>query len=219
MVEFNEGGGRPQMGTRRTPVRLRSAEEQAQHRAQSEAARAQQKPETQKVASGESQERRKEEEIQDEWEARRQELVARGDIFDAKGNVTAAGQKALIGFGWSMQHVLKMENLQRNHTSPVEVIRSAEPVRAESRATPSRSPEALRLAAEARARAEKELQERTKQDAERRNAVLGRQQAGVKAYMSAIRDNRSDADAERAKQEAEQAFDRQYQQSRERSAA
>lgn len=173
---------------------------------------------TPKEARRESPRNDAERSIEDRWEDSRQELAARGDIFDAKGNVTKGGQEILVKSGWGMRQILQMEDLQRNHAAPVEIIRLAEPTVTE-RVSSGRSAESERMAADARVRAQQELADRVGRDAEVRNRTLGRQQAGVRAYMDAVRNNRSDADAERAKQTAEDAFDRQYQQTKERHAA
>ena len=147
-------------------------------------------------------------ENQDPWEARRQELAARGDIFDAKGNVTAAGQKTLTESGWSMQQILQIENMQRNQVAPVEVIRP-EPAREVEVQASDRDAERRRESlAKAREDAERELQARLKREGDSRNFALGRMQAGTRAYMDAVRNSASEEAADRAKKAAEEAYDR-----------
>lgn len=97
--------------------------------------------------------------IDEQWEERRQELVARGDIFDAKGNVTQAGQDFLTkNSRWSREQVLHLERLQQNHVAPVEVIRPhVQELPGEGRMS---SLKRSKIAADARARAEQALAER-----------------------------------------------------------
>lgn len=186
----------------RTSVRLRSQEEQAAYRARTEAAQREAKREAVKDVA--------EKTVDQQWEDRRQELVALGGIFDEKGNITQAGQNFLTGeSGWSIQQVLQMEALQKNHVAPVEVIRPGKDEGApEGRMS---SMERGRMAAHARARAEQELANRARLSLSRRAREGERKLVGVRARANAILNGASEAMADRLGKEAEDAYDRKIQ--------
>lgn len=200
-VDRNKGAQVPAREGR-VPVRNRTPEEQVAYRARVEA----QQAEAKREAPINTAERTADE----QWEDRRQELVARGDIFDDEGNITEQGEGILRASGWGNGQMVAMERMQKNHAAKVEVLRPAGSGTRE--AGRMSSVDAGKMAREARTRANQELQDRVKREEAQRNAILGRQRAGLGAYQDAIRAGYSDADAERAQREAEQAFDRAAQQ-------
>ena len=166
--------------------------------------------EAQEAQARAAQERRAELEVQDPWEARRQEFANRGDIFDVKGNVTRRGEEILRAAGWNTNQILYIENLQRNHVGNVEVV----PQEASSDQGKTSSTERARMAQEARARAMQELQKRQQEvaeslrrDQEQRSEEGKRRAAGVRAYMNTLHATGSESMAEQARSRAERDFD------------
>lgn len=202
-VDRSKSGGAQPEKAGRMPVRLRSAEEQAAYRARTEGERAQSEPKAERAdAKAETQ-------ASDLWESRRQELAARGDIFDAKGNVTPGGQKVLIESGWNMRQVVQIEGMQKNQVGEVSVIRESAPVRETAAMSARERPQVL---ADARAAAERALQERAQSEAAARKAQGERAMAGMRARSNAVYAGKSEADADRVQREAEQRYDLQKQQ-------
>lgn len=194
----------------RTPVSRRSAEDQAAHRAQTEGRRAQSEPKAERVDwNAEAQ-------AADAWEARRQELVAGGRVFDEEGNITEDGEALLRASGWTNEQMITMEQMQKNHAGEVQVTREATPVR-ETAAMSAR--ERPRILTNARVAAEQALQERGQAEAERRKQQGERAMAGMRARSNAIFAGKSDGDADRLQRQAEEAYDLQQQQKQNSRAA
>lgn len=187
-------------GERRTPVSQRSPEQQSAYTEQ----RRQREQETEQGP-------------QDVWEFRRQELAARGDIFDARGNVTRAGGKILLDSQWTTEQILAIEALQRNHAGEVQIIpRTQEDAR--DRISAHERPVIL---AAARNRAQEALAVRAQQEKSdmMRRAQDGRRVTGMRAFNKARTEGKSDEEAARLQREAEAQYDLDKQQERNRRAA
>lgn len=165
----------------RKPVSQRSAEEQGKWR-----------------------EAREAQEQQDPWEARRQELAERGDVFDAQGNITPDGEALLRKGGWTNEQMIQMERMQKNHVGAVEIIRE-EPQRSSSEGKMSSSDRAVKLA-KARQRAQEEFERRSREQ-EQSTDQGARQMAGVRAYNKTFQETGSREQAAQAQARAERAYD------------
>ncbi|MEK9156763.1 MAG: hypothetical protein AAB448_01350 [Patescibacteria group bacterium] len=103
----------------------------------------------------------------DPWEARRQELVADGKVFDTDGNISEEGNALLRASGWTNDQMITMERLQKNHTGEVHVVREVTPVPKTAAMSARERP---RILADARAVAKRALQERAQSEAAARRA-------------------------------------------------
>lgn len=188
----------PKMGTRR-PSPSRSAEERATYRDRSRAQQAAAEREA-PLAEAES--------VDDQWEIYRKRIEAQGDIFDAGGFITQAGEVRLIAAGLNKEQILYLEHLQRNHAGEVTVVSAGES-RDEGPAMSARErPQKL---AAARIAAEQALQDRAQAEAERRRQQGERVALGVRVEMNAIRAGKTEEDAARLRKQAEETYDLQQQ--------
>lgn len=189
-----ESSRRPEMGARK-PVSQRSPEEQAAFRARVEAQRSSAEREA-PIRETES--------VDDQWEAYRKRAEIQGGIFDARGNITKEGRAKLIQERLDTTQIAFLENLQRNHVAEVTVI-SGRKERDEGPVMSAR--ERPQVLADARAAAEKMLQERAANEADVRRMQGERRAAGVRARANAIYAGKGDADADRLQRQAEEAYD------------
>ncbi len=179
----------PQMGVARENPRVRAEREAREAQARAE----------------ERREAGREEEVQDPWEARRQELAERGDIFDEQGNITEEGEAVLRNAGWSNEQMIQMERMQKNHAGEVRVIQGASRMpRQEGRVS---SVDRMKKLTEAKQRAQEELDERGKSEQEARWSEGERRMEGVRAFSEAYRRTGSEAEARRAQERAERQYD------------
>lgn len=145
------------------------------------------------------------EEVQDPWEARRQELADRGDIFDEQGNITEEGEAVLRNAGWSNEQMIQMERMQKNHVGEVRVIQGASRTsRQEGRVS---SVDRMKKLTEAKQRAQEELDERRKSEQEVRWSEGERRMEGVRAFSEAYRRTGSEVEARRVQERAERQYD------------
>ncbi|NBS71228.1 hypothetical protein EBT31_20315 [bacterium] len=145
------------------------------------------------------------EEVQDPWEARRQELAERGDIFDEQGNITEEGEAVLRKAGWSNEQMIHMERMQKNHVGEVRVMQGASRTsRQEGRVS---SVDRMKKLTEARQRAQEELDERGKSEQEARWSEGERRMEGVRAFSEVYRRTGSEVEARRAQERAERQYD------------
>ncbi len=152
---------------------------------------------------------------QDVLEESRKQLSDAG-YFDESGKISPEKHASLYIAGWSHKLLDQMEKLQGNYIGKVTVV-PADSGPAFAKQGEARNPNAARMLREAQQRAEEASRERDQRERELR---LERSRTGIMAFHTALNTGMSETDAERARQAALDAFDRDQQQKRNlRSAA